>query len=92
MKRGNYEIENIFEDDKILLEICEKYFVIEKKLKSKKKPVHEKNIIDSFKLDYKIEITLEEAAEIKDFCQNGDYEYFSMGKINEDNNNYYIGY
>lgn len=90
---GTERIDNIFDKDSILFDLCDKYFIIERNLKEKKRPVHEENIIKAFKADYNIELTTEEAWELKDFCQNGDYEIYSMDKfIEEQSKITYLGY
>lgn len=92
MKYRDVEIENIFEDDSSLAELCNNFFIAVAELNKQGYPVHEVNLIKFFAKDFSMELTSEEMSELKDFCDH-DYLDFSQDLLDKERDKYFnIGY
>jgi hypothetical protein len=83
MKQSGKQIENIFEEDRIINDLCIKYYVIKRDFESKKYPPKIDNYLKRFKADYHIELTEEEFVELKDYAEN-DYSDNVVSKMQQD--------
>lgn len=78
----------LFEDDKILEDLANKYYVILNKIKTKefKKPKTDTNLIEAFKQYYSVEFDIEEMIEFRGFMDT-EYAEWKLNKVEEETKN-----
>jgi hypothetical protein len=76
--------ETLFEKDSILVDVCSKFIVLKKHFEKEMIPPLEINYQKELTERYRIEMTIEEIIELRDFIENGEFSDWQSDRIDED--------